>query len=168
VGAPFSGLSSAPNDLTIAIKYSGGGLSAPQGIAVDGSGNVWLANTASGSNSVTELSNLGAVVAGSPFDPSSSLKSPSGIAVDETGNVWVASNGNNSVVKLTSGGALSATYTTSIDAPTGVAVDGSGNLWVVNNGNGSLTEISAGGATTNYPGASAGIASPLSIAISPK
>ena len=168
VGAPFSGLSSAPNDLTIAINYTGGGLAAPQGIAVDGSGNVWLANTASGSNSVTKLSNLGAVVAGSPFDPSSSLSSPSGIAVDETGNIWVASNGNNSVVKLTSGGALSATYTTGIDAPTGVAVDGSGNLWVANNGNGSVTEISAGGATTNYPGAGAGIASPMAIAISPK
>ena len=166
VGAPFSGLSSAPNDLTIAINYTGGGLTAPKGIAVDHSGNVWLANTTG--NSVTELSNLGAAASGSPFDPSNLLNSPSGIAVDEAGSIWVASNGNSSVIKLTSGGELSSTYTTGIDAPTGVAVDGSGNLWVNNHGNGSVTEISTGGTTTNYPGASAGIAAPLAIAVSPK
>lgn len=165
-GAPFSGLSSAPNDLTISINYTAGGLSAPMGIAVDYSGNVWLANTTG--NSVTELSNLGVAAGGSPFAPSSLLSSPSGIAVDETGSVWVASNGNSSVVKLTSGGALSSTYITNIDAPTGIAVDGSGNLWVANHGNGSVTEISSGGTTTNYPGASAGIAAPQAIAVSPK
>ena len=50
-------LSRQPNDFTIAVTYTGGGLNGPQGIAIDGSGNAWIANL-SGS-SVTKISSAG-------------------------------------------------------------------------------------------------------------
>ena len=51
-----------PNDFTIAISYSGGGLSGPQGIAIDGLGNAWVTNDTVAS--VTKLSSAGAVLSG--------------------------------------------------------------------------------------------------------
>ena len=45
-----------PNDFTIAISYTGGGLNSPVPIAIDKSGNVWVGNTATGANSVSEFS----------------------------------------------------------------------------------------------------------------
>ena len=66
--SPFqSGLTSAPNDFTIAISYTGGGLNSPVPLAIDASGDVWVGNTASGANTVSEFSPLGAVISGSPF-----------------------------------------------------------------------------------------------------
>ncbi len=59
-------VSPAPNDWTLGVSYTGIGLLNPQGLAIDGSGNVWIANngTAPNSSSVTELSNTGTVLSG--------------------------------------------------------------------------------------------------------
>ena len=58
---PCASPDNLPNDFTIAINYTGGGLDgsgfAPEGIAIDGLGNVWVPNYAS--SSVSELSPLG-------------------------------------------------------------------------------------------------------------
>ena len=57
-GAAFQpALSGKPNDFTIAISYTGG-LTNPDGIAVDKSGNVWVANVGS-TGTITEFSHLG-------------------------------------------------------------------------------------------------------------
>ena len=73
---------------------TGGGLSSPQGVAVDGSGNVFVANK--GANSLLEYNGststeittsagyLGAV-------PGSQLSSPTTLDIDPSGNVWVVS-----------------------------------------------------------------------------
>ena len=52
----------APNDFTIAISYSGAGMNGPLPIAIDKSGDVWVGNTATGANSVSELSPVGAPI----------------------------------------------------------------------------------------------------------
>jgi hypothetical protein len=46
-------------------NYSGNGLSTPASIAIDGSGNIWVANT--GANPVSAFTNSGGVLAGSPY-----------------------------------------------------------------------------------------------------
>ena len=73
------------------------GLYEPQGLAVDASGAVYVADfnnrvvkMASGSNTQTEL-------------PIAGLAYPEGVAVDAAGNVYVADRGNNRVVRLTTG-----------------------------------------------------------------
>ncbi len=60
-------LSAAPNDWTISLNFTGGGLDGPFGIAIDGSGDVWVANVVG--NSVTELNSSGAALSGSGASP---------------------------------------------------------------------------------------------------
>jgi hypothetical protein len=76
---------------------SGGGLDAPQGIAIDGNSQVWVTN--SGNNSFSLFGDNGNAVS-----PSSGftglLSSPSGIAVDLGGSVWIANKGNNSLTRV--------------------------------------------------------------------
>ena len=48
---PFApALSAQPNDFTIALTFTGGGLNTPDSIAIDASGNVWAANYCGGLN----------------------------------------------------------------------------------------------------------------------
>ena len=86
--APFQPtVGAAPNDWTVDIKYIGGGLNAPRGIAVDGSGNIWVAN--SGNNSISEFSSIGNPISSAAGYTGGGLSGPRDIAVDTSGNVWV-------------------------------------------------------------------------------
>ncbi len=82
----------------------------PSGVAVDASGNLYLADT--GNNRVRKVSSAGVIttIAGdgsasysgdSGIATSASLSLPSGIAVVKSGNVYVADTGNNAVRLLT-------------------------------------------------------------------
>jgi hypothetical protein len=146
-------LTTAPYDWSIAISYSGGGMEGRLGaaphssaMAIDASGNVWVANFHI--SSVSELSNQGAAL--SPFTTGTTrskaggfkgggLSSPIGIAVDQYGNAWVL-DANDSVSELApSGAALSPSSGFSgagnpADNGVGIAIDGSGNVWVADSG----------------------------------
>jgi sugar lactone lactonase YvrE len=128
----------------------GSGFTTPQGIAVDGMGNVYVADAAS--NKVNELIAVGGFVPASPtiVTLGSGFSAPSGVAVDGAGNVYVADTGNNFVKELIAvGGAVPATNPTVIlvgsgySAPTGVAVDGSGNVYVADSNNNAIEEVVA-------------------------
>ena len=70
----------------------------PQGIAIDSSGNVWVANNGSGNGSgsnVTELNSFGATVG-----TYAAGAGPNGIAIDSSGNVWVTNSGSNTVTVI--------------------------------------------------------------------
>ncbi len=98
----------------------------PLGMAIDSSGNAWVAN---GSNMVTEFNSSGAIIGSYPVFGDD----PFGIAIDASGNIWVTNNkGNNcsSVInKLSSSGAQLVTSTVDGDAHL-PAIDASGNVWV--------------------------------------
>jgi streptogramin lyase len=167
---PFApALGSQPNDFTIAINFTGGGLNMPQGIAIDGSGNAWVPNLSG--NSVTELTSAGAAVSGSSGFTGGGLSYPWGIAIDGSGNVWATNTGNNSVTELnSSGGAVSGSsgYTGGgLSQPYGIAIDGSGNAWVANINGNSVTELnSSGGAVSGSSGfTGGGLSQPVWIAI---
>jgi streptogramin lyase len=127
---PFApALTAQPNDFTVALNFTGGGMSNPDGIAIDASGNAWVSNY---SANVTELAvNTGIAT---QFT-GGGLAGPQGVAVDPSGNVWVSNFGNASVTKLNgvSGTAISGAngYTGGgLKYPSGIAIDGSGNVWV--------------------------------------
>jgi hypothetical protein len=165
----YSGvLGSAPTDYTLAVNYTGGGLNSPSALALDASGNVWVANN--GGNSVTMLSNTGTAAGGSPFSGGGTISAPSAIAVDPAGDVWVANTGNGgSITELTSGGASSNNYTgNGVGGPLGLAVDGSGNVWVANSNNSLSGFTNVGGTLTGSPFSGGGLSAPLSVAISSK
>lgn len=134
--APFQPtLSAAPNDWTIALHYSGGGLTGPDAISIDSIGDVWLANDPS---FVIELSSSGAFLSGSTGFTGGGIHGPRGLAIDLSDNVWVANFFGNSVTKLSNSGAILSGpngFTNGIsgtNGPTFVAIDGTGNAWVTN------------------------------------
>ena len=123
-------LSAAPNDWTVDIKYVGDGLSNPQNIAVDSTGNIWIANTA---NILSEFSNQGSALSGSSGYTGNGLSGPWGVAVDPSGNVWVANSGSNALSKFSnSGGAIASYNGGGLDSPYGLAIGGSGVVWAAN------------------------------------
>jgi hypothetical protein len=76
--------------------YTGGGLNTPYSIAIDGSGNAWVANPASlgtGYSSITEFSNSGTLLSGSNGFEAAYDGGYEQVAVDGSGNVWVAGFG---------------------------------------------------------------------------
>lgn len=164
--APFQPtLSRAPNDFSLVISYSAGGFSAPRAIAVDPAANVWVTN--SGSNTVTEMDNSGAVLSGSTGYAVGSMNVPSAIAIDPAGNAWIANTGNSTVTELTSAGTSANIFSGgSMSAPSSIAIDGFNNVWITNSGNSSLTRINQAGTLINYTGT--GISSPIAITINPK
>jgi uncharacterized protein YjiK len=125
------------------------------GVAVDGSGNVYIADTYN-SRVLKETLSAGSytqsVVASSATN---SLDAPWGVAVDGSGNIYIADSGNSRVLKET----LSAgSYTQSVVAnaatnglanPGGVAVDGSGNVYIADSANNRVLKetLSAGSYT---------------------
>jgi hypothetical protein len=87
-------LSTQPNDFTLAITYTGNGVtrtsdpsSFPGTIAIDGSNNVWVLNFTT--NDVSAFNPLGVPLAGSPFS-GNNLADPDGIAVDTNNRIWIA------------------------------------------------------------------------------
>jgi len=143
-GSPILG--GSPQDWTIAIKYTDASLNAPYGIAIDASGNAWVANEAG--TGVTELSTIGTVLstATTGFTGSGNVIGPQGIAIDRSGNVWLANTAGNSVVELTSAGGFTGNYTgSSIVGPASIAMDSGGNAWVANLNGASIVEVSSGG-----------------------
>ena len=122
--------------------YTGGGLSpAPAGsnIAIDGVGNIWVADA--GSTGVSKFNGEGVPITTTPYAGTSS---PGGIAIDGGGNAWVA-NGNGKLLVLSNSGATVATISdASLNSPKGVAIDSSGNVWVVNQLGNNVDEVIGG------------------------
>jgi sugar lactone lactonase YvrE len=164
--APYTpALGRQPNDFTVAIAYTGGGLNAPQGIAIDAAGNAWIANA---KGAVTKLTSLGAVASGAPYT-GGGIGDPVAIAIDGAGNAWVANESSNTVTELSSAGTASAgsPYSTGgLKQPDGIAVDGAGNVWAANFGANSLTEFSSAGAVLSGAGyGGGGLSEPFAIAL---
>jgi len=128
--------------------FTGGGLNAPYGVAIDGSGNVWATNRG-GDGSLSEFSSSGTAISPDPGGFSGGgVDDPYGLAIDGAGNVWTANYGgnSNSISEFNSSGAPvsgSNGYVSSgLVEPYGIAVDGSGNVWVASdNTSGPLTEF---------------------------
>jgi len=148
---------------------------APQGIAVDSVGNVYVGDT--GNSTIRKISTIGVVTtfAGAAGQTGSAdgagasarFNYPFGLAADSTGNIYVADYGNSAVRKITSDGTVStiagsAGLSGSVDGqgggarfdhPAGVAVDGLGNVFVLDTSNQTVRLIASGsGAVTTLAG----------------
>lgn len=83
--------------------FTGGGLSNPSAIAIDGSGNVWVADEFSGS--ISEFNSSGTAISGSNgytgyAATGSTLDNPYAIAIDGSGNIWVPSYSANTLTEF--------------------------------------------------------------------
>jgi sugar lactone lactonase YvrE len=149
----------------------------PGGLAVDGSGNVYVTDT--GNATIRKITPGGVVstLAGSAtrgnqdgIGSAASFKAPSGIAVDSAGNLYVADTFNATIRKITSSGSVSTLAGTAgsrgeadgtgsaaqFNNPSGVAVDAAGNVYVADAYNQTIRKITPSGMVTTLAG-SAGI-----------
>jgi sugar lactone lactonase YvrE len=146
----------------------------PSGVAIDASGNVYVADT--GNNTIRKISTSGVVttVAGTPgtagstdgTGPAALFSSPYGVVVDSSGNLYVTDAANATIRKITSAGvsstiAGSAGTTGSADGtgsaiefnnPIGIAIDSGGNLYVTDTGNNTIRKITSAGVSTTIAG----------------
>ncbi|HMH20175.1 MAG TPA: hypothetical protein VK563_00295 [Puia sp.] len=141
----------------------------PAGVAVDTSGNVYVAD--SGNQRIRKITTSGQVstLAGSGLQgfaegPGSSARfnSPGGIAVDTIGNIYVADTNNHRIRKISPSGLVSTLAGNGMEgfangpgifaqfsSPSGVAVDLSGTLYVADGNNHRIRMITlAEGVTT--------------------
>lgn len=147
---------------------------APQAVAVDKSGNVYVAD--SGNFTIRKITSGGMVstLAGLPgtsgctdgTGTNAEFNDPEGIAVDTSGNVYVADTLNHTIREVTPAGVVTTIAGTAgvfgdvdgtgsaalFNRPTGLAIDSSGNLYVTDFYNQTVREIMPGGVVTTLAG----------------
>jgi len=135
------------------------GLNAPQGVAVDGKGNVYIADTAN--NAIKEWNaaaqQLSTLVSG--------LNGPAGVAVDAFGNVYFTDTKNNMVKKWNAATQqVSVLVPTGLLNPTGIAVDSQGNVYFADSSHNAIKEwVAATNAVTKL--VSSGLNVPRGVAL---
>jgi DNA-binding beta-propeller fold protein YncE len=128
-----------------------GQFKSPKTIAVDSSGNLWVADTEN--NRVQEFNSKGEYLTkfGTEGTGNGQFKSPRGIAIDSSGNLWVTDSSNSRVEKFNSKGEYLSQFGTSgsgngqLSGPSGLAIDASGNLWVVDTNHFRVQEFNSKG-----------------------
>ena len=124
----------------------------PRGVAVDRSGNVYVADT--GNNRIQKFSPWGWFLTkwGSEGSGDGQFENPSGVAVDGSGNVYVADTDNHRIQKFSSDGVFLTKWGGSkgsgdgqFDYPRGIAVDGNGNVYVADTGNHRIQKFNSEG-----------------------
>jgi sugar lactone lactonase YvrE len=136
------------------------GLNGPRGVAVDGAGNVYIADSAN--NAIKEWSvttqQVRALVP-------SGLNNPTGVAVDANGNLYIADRKNNAIKEWTvANGQVTPLVSTGIGSPMGVAVDSRGNVYFSDPGHNAIKEWVAANNTV-VTLVSVGLATPEGVAV---
>ncbi len=172
-GSPDAGgpLSSAAGPATDAH------ISVPSGVAVDGAGNLYIADPAlntirkvSASGMITTIAGqwlLGFSGDGGPATEAK-LSGPTGVSVDADGNLFIADRNNHRIRKVSPNGIIStvagggANFSVlgddgpaigaSLASPFSVAVDGAGNLYIADSGHNRIRKVSTNGIITTVAG----------------
>jgi streptogramin lyase len=146
----------------------------PRGVAVDASGNVYVADAAK--HTIRKITNAGVVttlagtsgVSGTSDGTGAAARfsGPLGVAVDSSGNIYVADYGNSAIRKISSAGVVTTLAGTagqagstdgtgaaaSFRGPYSVTVDSSGNVYVADYGNSAIRKITSAGVVTTLAG----------------
>lgn len=172
---------------TGATGFSGNGgaatsaqLAGPYGVAVDATGNVYIADFVNHQIRKVNTSGIISTFAGQPAlgfsgdggaATSAQLNYPMGVAADAAGNIYIADNGNNRIRKVNTSGIIStfagtgvggfsgdgaAANLAQINAPTGVATDAAGNVYIVDANNDRIRKVNTSGIISTIAGTGVG------------
>jgi sugar lactone lactonase YvrE len=144
------------------------------GVAVDSTGNVYVAD--SGNNTIRKVTPAAAVttvagLAATPgtadgSGPAARFSFPTGVVADGAGNIYIADSANHTIRKITPAGVVStlagrAEVSGSADgsgpnarfsAPQGLAADAAGNLYVADTSNHTIRKITPDGRVSTFAG----------------
>ena len=158
----------------------------PAGVAVDASGNLYIADSENHRVRKVDTSGIITTVAGNGTAgysgdggpaTNASLRAPNGVAVDASGNLYIADSANSRIRKVDTSGII-----TTVAGPGtpgyDVAVDASGNLYIAELGNHRIRKVDtlgvittvAGNGTAGYsgdgePATNASLGYPLGVAL---
>jgi sugar lactone lactonase YvrE len=148
------------------VSYTSSGTAAPQAIATDQFGNLYVADHQLGGSSVYKLSMSPLTqLYQNQVTVASSLQNPVSLAVDPSGNVFVADKTAGSVVEYSpaSGGVYTLTKTLVMTSPDAVAVDPAGDVYV--QAGTTVTEFPVSGPTTAGVIVLTGLSNPVGVAV---
>ena len=146
----------------------------PAGIAVDGAGNVFIADNQNHTIRKIALDGTVTTLAGQPGNPGSAdgtgaaaqFDSPAGLAVDRNGVLYVTDSGNHTIRRInasgvvttlagfagesgaTNGPAAQARFT----SPLGVAATANGTLYIADSGNHLIRKLAPDGTVSTFAG----------------
>ena len=172
-----------------ASAWAGPGLMNPSGMAVDSSGNVYIADyvdhrireIVASTGDVATVAGTG--VSGTNNDGNDArtarLSGPQGVAVDGSGNLFIADTGNSAIRKVTGVNTSSTTMSTvagtlgtgctiqpcgdggaatsaKLNNPNDVTVDASNNIFIADTNNNRIRKFTVGGNISDFAGNSSG------------
>ena len=153
-------------------------LSVPSGVALDGAGNLYIADTGNGRVRKVDTSGIITTVAGraemgrhwetAGWMTSAQLANPSDVAVDGAGNIYIADFGNNAIRKVNfSSGTISSILhggfgncqpgskpagASDIGFGVGLTVDSAGSLYIADASSLCIHKLDTAGNVTTYAG----------------
>ena len=153
-------------------------LNGPYAVAVDGQGNVYIADgynhsvrKVSAGGTIRTIAGTGKQGFSGDGGPATSARLfyPQGVAVDGQGNVYIADTSNHRVRKVSRGGTITTfagggssrgdggrATSAQLSGPYGVAVDGRGNVYIPDYGDHLVRKVSPGGTISMFAGTGAG------------
>jgi len=180
--SPSGSISTVAGENSLGAGYSGDGGSAttaqlnqPVGLAIDGSGNLYIADAANHRIRLVSGGNITTVAGiGSPefsgdggAAVSAQLNAPTGVAVDSGGNQYIADSRNHRIRKVGLDGTITTIAGTGVagysgdlglatnanlNYPTGVAVDANGNIYIADRFNSRIRKVFPSGIITTIAG----------------
>jgi gliding motility-associated-like protein len=152
-----SGAAGAENGKGKAASFN-----SPRGLAVDGLGNIYVADQANNmvrkitpDGTVSTYAGSGAMGSADALTPlSASFNTPTAVGLDTQGNLYVSDSGNGSIRKITPAGVVS-TFATGFNFPRELRADGTGNVYVGDQQDNLIKRISPTGVVTVVAGSGA-------------
>ena len=148
----------------------------PYGLALDGAGNLYIADfenhrirKMNAAGNISTVAGNGAAGYGGDGGQAAAaqLNYPRDLALDGAGNLYIADGGNNRIRKVDSAGVITtvagdgtsdyggdggAAVDAQLDRPYGVAADGAGNLYIADQDNERIRKVNAAGVITTVAG----------------